>query len=124
VDVTLGGQARTLRFRSAEVMLLEERLGMDVLAFLARQGGSTRFVVEAVFAGLSSGADKKLTPKRVTAWLDEFDGDVDDLQKAILYAIARGKPAQQAKKMVEALDEAFPSEDGGRVGPLVTAPSP
>lgn len=106
VDLKIGGATRTLRFRSAEVLMLEEDLGMDPLAFLGKQGGVTKFLSSAICAGLSR-SEKKASLPRVLAWLDDFDGDLGELQKSILYAIARGKPAQQAKAMVAALDEAF-----------------
>ena len=115
VDITFGGQVRTLRFRSAEMLMLEEALGMDPLAFLAKQGGVTKFLACAIHAGLSK-VDRKASIPKVLSWLDEYEGDVGDLQKQVLYAIARGKPGKQAQEMVAALDEAFKSD-----GPLVSA---
>lgn len=111
----IGGQTRTLRFRTAEVMLLEDRLGMDVIAWLSGSKGQTKFIVEAIFCGLSK-TEKKITPMRVATWLDDDDNppQVDgekltreDLAKEILYAIARGKPRDEADEMVRVLDEAF-----------------
>jgi len=122
MDLRVGGQTRTLRYRAAECMLLEDRLGMDPLAFIARGGGQTKFLVEAIFCGLSREKSLKLTPPRVAAWLDEADDlDRTESQKEILYAIARGKPGEEGKTMVKALDEAFGEDadlarEGG--GPL------
>jgi hypothetical protein len=121
LDVRLGGQSRTLRFRTAECVLLEERLGKDVLAFLVDRGGATKFLVEAIFAGLSGQGDRKLTPGKVATWLDDFDDDVEDLQREILYAIARGKPAKEAKRLCEALDGAFGPREGSPADPLPEA---
>lgn len=107
-QLRVGGQTRTLRFRAAECMVLEERLGADPLAFIARGGGQTKFLVEAIFAGLSREKGLKLTPSKVAAWLDDADDlDRTDTQKSILYAIARGKPGEEGMEMVKALDEAF-----------------
>ena len=66
----IGGQTRTLRFRTPELMLLEDRLGMDAVAWLGAQRGQTKFLVEAIFCGLSK-SEKKLTPMRVANWLDD-----------------------------------------------------
>lgn len=107
LDVRLGNQNRTLVFRTAQVMLLEERLGCDVLAYLGKSGGTTKFLVESIFSGLSR-TEKKLTPMRVAAWMDDAeDLDRQELAKEILYAIARGKPGEEGKEMVRILDEAF-----------------
>ena len=124
LEIHIGGQTRTLRFRTVEVMMLEERLGMDVIAWLGAQKGQTKFLVESIFCGLSK-TEKKATPMRVAAWLDDDDKPVkingdkatrDDIAKAILYAVARGKPADEADEMVKILDEAF-----GDIDPEVAA---
>lgn len=108
IDVHLGEQTRTLRFRAVESMLLEDRLGCDPLTFLARGGGQTKFLVDATLAGLSADRGLKLTPTKVAGWLDDAaDLDREQFQRSILYAIARGKSKLEAEKMVKALDEAF-----------------
>jgi len=114
MEVHVGGQTRTLRFRSSEVMDLEKRLGSDILAFLARNGGQTTFIVEAIFCGLTPKSDK-VTPKGIARWLDDAE-DLNrlELQKEIVYAVARGKPGEEGKRMVEVLDEHFnKNEDDG-----------
>jgi hypothetical protein len=123
IALRIGGQTRTLRFRTAEMMLLEDRLGMDPIGWLGAQKGSTKFLVEAIFCGLSK-TEKKLTPLRVATWLDDdepiaIDGrevNREELVKEILYSIARGKPREEAVEMVRILDEAFgrggEAEDG------------
>lgn len=119
LEVRIGSQVRTLRFRAAECMVLEDRLGMDPLAFIARGGGQTKFLVESIFAGLSREKGTKLTPARVASWLDEAeDLDRTEVQKGILYAIARGKPGEEGKQMVKALDEAFGEVGGEDSSPL------
>jgi hypothetical protein len=113
IDVHIGGQTRTLRFRAAECMLLEERLESDPLSYVAKGGGQTKFLVECIFCGLSREKGSKLTPMRVATWLDDADDlNRSDLQKQILYALARGKPGEEGKQMVKALDEAFGDIDG------------
>lgn len=121
IDVRIGGQTRTLRFRAAECMLLEERLESDPLSYVAKGGGQTKFLVECIFCGLSREKGSKLTPMRVATWLDEAeDLNRSDLQKEILYALARGKPGDEGKQMVKALDEAFGSFEGEDAeGPLL-----
>lgn len=106
VTINIGGEERQLRFRTAEMVALEERLNSDVLAFLSEGRGTTRFLTEAVFVGLSH-ADKKLTPSKVRGWFDAYEGDRVALLRDILYAIARGRPAKEAEDMVKALDEQF-----------------
>ena len=117
----LGNETRTLKFRTAELLLLEEQLGKDVLSFIGDRGGQTKFLVAAVYAGLSRERDKKLTPMRVAAWFDDYKGDRAELQKNILIAIARGKPGEEGKEMVRILQEAFGEdvkEDGKKPVPL------
>lgn len=120
LDVRLGGIHRTLRFRTAETMLLQKRLECDVLAYLARGGGTENFLVEAIFCGLSRDKKAKINPMRVASWLDDEDKppQVDgvnvtreELQKEVLYAIARGKPKEEAEDFVRVLDEIYSDEE-------------
>ena len=122
LDIRLGGQTRTLRFKTSEVMLLQKRLGMDVMAYLGASGGIENFLCEAIFAGLSRDKKAKIHPQRVAAWLDDEDkppqlstsdspASRTELRKAILYAIARGKPKEEAEEFVQVLDEMFEEED-------------
>jgi len=115
LEIHIGKQTRTLRFRTAEVMLLEERLGMDVIGWLGAQKGSTKFLVEAVFCGLLK-SKSKVTPNRVMAWFDDDDNppsidgktiNRNTLLKEILYAIAKGKPKEESEELVGVLDELF-----------------
>ncbi len=109
-EAHIGGQTRKFRFTTAEAVLLEERLGADPLAYLSRGGGATKFVADAIFAGLSydRGLRRELTPGKVYGWMDQAqDLDREWFQKEVLYAIARGKTGEEAKRMVRALDEAF-----------------
>ena len=115
LDLHIGGQTRTLRFRTEEMLALEDRLGMDVLAYFAAQRGQTKFLVEALFCGFSK-TEKKISPMRVAKWLDDdtkpitIDGKParrDDIIKEILYAIARGKPEEESNDMIEVFDEMF-----------------
>lgn len=121
IEIHLGGQTRLLRFRSTETQLLEERLAKDVLAYIASGGGQTKFLAESVFCGLSGTAKAdKHTPNQVRRWLDDEDDlDREDLQKRILYAIARGKNAAEAKRMVGVLDSVFSSVDDNETGPTL-----
>lgn len=121
LDLHIGGQTRTLRFRTEEMLALEDRLGMDVLAYFAAQRGQTKFLVEAIFCGLSK-TEKKVSPMRVAKWLDDEDKPVkiegknarrDDIIKEILYAIARGKPEDESNDMIEVFDEMFSDNDEG-----------
>jgi hypothetical protein len=109
VDVRLGGITRTLRFRIAELIALEEMLKEEAFSFAARNRSPSKFLHAAILCGISH-AEKKITPKRVESWLDEFEGDKVEVQKAILYAISRGKPGEEGRTMIKLLDEAFGSE--------------
>lgn len=122
VDVEIGGETRTLRFQTAEMLLLEKQLEKDPLQFIAGGGGQATFLVASIYAGLSrGGTNKKLTPIRVAGWLDTFSGDRADLQRKILLAIARGKPGEEGKETARILEEAFGSTeevDGGKDRPI------
>jgi hypothetical protein len=108
VDVEIGGETRTLRFQTAEMLLLEKQLEKDPMQFLASGGGQTTFLVSAIYAGLSQGgANKKLTHVRIASWLDAYKGSRTELQKTILLAIARGKPGEEGEDTARALEESF-----------------
>jgi hypothetical protein len=118
VDVEIGGETRTLRFQTAEMLLLEKQLEKDPLQFVASGGGQSTFLVNAIFAGLSrGGTNKKMTPIRVAGWLDAYTGDRADLQRKILLAIARGKPGDEGKEQARILEEAFGTPEGSDVPP-------
>ncbi len=112
IEIHIGNQTRLLRFRSKAVALLEDRLGVEPFVFVAQSKGPTKFVAEAIFAGIvaSSSRDerKEISVDRIYQWLDDAaDLDRDKLTQDILYAIARGKTGEEAKRMVRALDAAF-----------------
>lgn len=104
----LGGETRTLTFKTAQMLILGKRLEADPLSFIAGGGSQEVFLVESIFAGLSrSDTAKKLNPVRIAGWLDVWDGDRAKLCEEILYAIARGKPGKEGAEMAKALDDAF-----------------
>ena len=112
IEIHIGNQTRLLRFKSKAVALLEDRLGLEPFAFVAQSRGATRFLAEAIFAGLAANASreqrKEITIDRIYTWLDDAeDLDREKLIQDVLYAIARGKAGEEAKRMVRALDEAF-----------------
>jgi len=114
----LGNQeVRTLRFQTSALLLLEEQLGQDVMSYVANRGGQTKFLVAAIYAGLSNNRDKKLTPIRIAGWLDTYQGSRVDLQKSILLAIARGKPGEEGQEMYRILKEHFGEEEDGAAVP-------
>lgn len=116
VDVDFGDHVKKLSFKTAEIMMLEERLGAEVFHYLATSKSPLRFCVEAVYAGLSRTAEaKKLTIQRISDWFDKLpkDRSVTEIQKDILYAIARGKPGEEGIELVKALDEQFAKETPG-----------
>lgn len=126
VDIRIGDQTRTLRFRTAECALLEQSLEMDPMLFIATNRGRDTFLIKAIIAGLSRNAGKEpVTPSKVATWLDADGVDKKALQKDILYAIARGKTAEEAKRLVESLDAAYRAEEGddvsGGAGPLAAS---
>lgn len=112
VDIEIGGEVRTLRFATQEIVLLEDRLGCDVLTYLGAGKGQLKFCVEAVFCGLSRSAKaNKMNPLRVAGWFDQFTGSLGDMQRDILYAIAKGKPGEEGLELVKVLDETFRKAD-------------
>lgn len=119
----LGNENRILRYQTAELLLLEEQLGKDVLSYVAERGGQTKFLVAAVYSGLSRGKDKKLTPIRVAGWFDTYKGDRTELQKRILLAIARGKPGEEGAEMVRILQESFGGDESKEDSPAASSAS-
>lgn len=117
VEIHIGGRARTIRFRVEETVELEERLGMDVMAYLGKQGSSLKFLAHALVCGLMHTDDPELTHKRAMAWLNDFEGDLDDLQRTVIFSIAKGQPKQKAQRMVKALEAAF-AKSGAAASPL------
>jgi len=124
LDIYIGSQTRTLRFRTEQTMLLEKALGQDTLAFLGAGGSQIVFLVNAIFYGLQrrGQTSRKVTPTKVSDWLDNADDDnpitIDDeavdrtqLQREILFAIARGKPGAEGRELVETLQESFMEQD-------------
>lgn len=111
-NVHIGQQTRTLTYRSAAAAALEERLDSDPLAYIAAGKGQTRFIVEALIVGLPKGKDAEIiTPPRVHKWLDDDAAfDREGFVQAVLFAIARGKPGAEGKRMVKVLDEVFAEE--------------
>jgi hypothetical protein len=126
VELRLGDQSRTLRFRTAENAMLEQMLDSDPFTFVAQNKGRDTFLIAAIRAGLSRNSDKEpITPKRVTAWLDADGLDKKELLKSIMYAIARGKQGEEAKRLVRGLDEAFAAQDDEESdGEASTSPGP
>lgn len=121
VTLHIGDQTRTLEFYSRNTIMLEDRLGKDPLAFIAGGGGQTKFLQEAIFCGLARDVRRlQLAPSTVSSWLDAAadDFDMDDAQREILYAIARGRPKKDGLKMAQLLDriyEEMEREGGGDV---------
>lgn len=120
LELYIGQQTRTLVFRRQQMYVLGKRLGQDPISFFAGGGDEGVFLAEAIVAGLSKDAEAKkdkVSPVRVMKWLDELDNDPefdeDELKKAILYAIARGKPKKEAERMVKLLDESFGEDQEG-----------
>jgi hypothetical protein len=114
VTVDIGGQPRELTFRVGEIVLLERLLDCDVISYLAAGKGQLWFCANAIFAGMSNNGSKKISVERILKWFDEYPRDkpVSDLQKAILYAIAAGKPGKEGDDLANALEQFFPKEPG------------
>ena len=130
IQVRIGGQTRTFQWRTTQMMLLQKRLECDVLQFIAKGGGVEHFLVEAMFCG-SVKQDKKISPGRVAAWLDDDNEPIqvsgrdvgrDDLMQEILYTMARGKTEKDQEEMIRILDEIYGGEKSNGVGPLPDAP--
>ncbi len=120
VTIHLGNQSRLLRFGAQQTAVFEEMLGKDPLSYIAAAGGPTKFCADAIMAGLSydRATRKEMTPTTVYRWLDDAkDLDREEFQKAVLYAIARGKTGAEAVRWVKVLDEVFNDTPAGAVGP-------
>jgi hypothetical protein len=106
-----------MRFRAAESALLDDLLGAAPLVFLGRGGGTEKFLINAFIAGTSQTRRKdRVSPGQAAAWLDEADPSFnrEDCKRDVLYALARGKGGDEAKRMCDVLDEIYrpgPKED-------------
>lgn len=104
LDIEIADKVRRLRFRTSEVIALEKMLGQEVMGYIIGGHGQLQFLRDAIFCGLVS-RDPKLNPVRVAGWLDLYTGSLYTLKCDILYAIARGKPADEGEDMVRVLGE-------------------
>jgi len=107
----LGGQTRTLRYRTHELAMLEERLNMGITQILTPQNIGLRLLREAILVGVAHefagkrGKEARLTPVKVSRWIDDF-GDFTELLNIVIEAITMGLPGGE-----ELMASAEPDED-------------
>lgn len=105
--VQFGGEEVYVHFGWDQVTMLEhDRLEMEVIQYLGAGKSAQKFLQEAIFCGAVKN-DKTMTPKRAGKLLSGFVGELTDLQKEVLYLIARGKPEKEAMRLIRILDESF-----------------
>lgn len=111
VKLRLGGQTRTLRFRTAEIAALEERFGCGITKILNEEQMGLRFLQEALLVGVAhefagkKGKEARLSTAKVCRWIDD-SGDFTELLQAVVGAISDGLPMN-----VEAFDDDEDDED-------------
>jgi hypothetical protein len=99
-EVFLGGQTRTLRFRTHEIALLEERLGMGITKILTPETIGLRLLRESILVGVAHefagkrGKDARLTPVKVAKWIDDY-GDFTELLNIVVETITMGLPGSE-----------------------------
>lgn len=132
LHVRIAKKTHILRFRISEVARLQRMLGEDPLAYLARTGAHENFVAHAIVAGLSRDKKSKVHLGLAERWLDDeseaisIEGTevtMEELSVEILYTIGRGKRGEEAERFVDALNEAFGSEDSAGKSPGAPSPS-
>ena len=109
----IGQQSRSFSWGRAEVAALSRMLGKDYFAYAVDEGSFENFASAALLVGMGQKAKRnKITQLTILKWMDQDildeHGKVlsdDEVMEAILYAIARGKPAAEAKKQVALLDQ-------------------
>lgn len=100
VDVFLGGQTRTLRFRTHEIALLEERLNMGITKILTPEMIGLRLLRESILVGVAHefagkrGKEARLTPAKVGRWIDDY-GDFTTLLNIVVEALTMGLPGSE-----------------------------
>lgn len=107
--IRIGKHERTLRFRSAQIAMLEERLGMGIHQILSEGSVGIRVLGEALLVGLSH--EKKVTPAKVYTWLDQLEDegvDLGELMAKVFEAVVKGMPGLKHDEDVE--DEEGPTE--------------
>jgi len=101
VEIRLGGHTRTLRFRSHEICVLEERVGLGITRILSEDLIGIRVLREAILVGVAHefagkrGKEAKLSPQKVSRWIDQYGedgGDLGELMKLVFEALALGLP--------------------------------
>ena len=106
------GEEVTLRFRTHELDLLEQRRGCSVLSMLDEKGLGIGFLKDALIVGsahMFKGSKKRgsLTETRVSSWIDNSEEkagiEFDDLLGAVVRCVVGGLP--NGKKMLSAMDE-------------------
>ena len=111
-ELKLGGHLRTLRFRTNEISILEERLGVGITKILSEDMIGLRVLREAILVGVAHefagrGKEAKLSSQKVSRWIDQYGdegGDLGDLTKSVYEAIALGLPGGK-KLMDDAIDD-------------------
>ena len=97
VDVRLGGRTHTLRFRTHEIAMLEERLGSSITTILSESQLGIRTLREAILVGVAheyagkKGKEARLTISKVSRWIDDCE-DLGDLMSTVMEAVALGIP--------------------------------
>ena len=117
-EIKLGGHTRELRFRSHEIAVLEERLGVGITKILSEDQLGLRVLREAIMVGVAhefagkKGKEARLSPQKVSRWIDQYGdegGDLGELMKSVYEAIALGLPG--GRQMMEEEDGSDDEED-------------
>lgn len=122
--ITIGGAERTVTFDLRRTAALAGRLnGKTPLQHIREEYDPMILVTEGLFVGLSE-KGSGITPEQIRTWLQEWDGDVDDVIWDILYAWTWAHPPQMAKKTAKLLDMMrkemnMPVHEKAGAGPLV-----
>ena len=97
----LGGETRTLVFKSKTFAIVEEELGEGITEITSEKKIGVRTIGYLIWAACVH-ADDKLTPDEVFEWLDEVD-DLAALMSTVMPAMQEGMPG--GKKLFAAREK-------------------
>jgi hypothetical protein len=103
--------------------VLEERVGLGITKILSEDLIGIRILREAILVGVAhefagkKGKEAKLSPQKVSRWIDQYGdegGDLGELMKLVFEALALGLPGG-----ADAIGEDEDEDGEGRADPLV-----
>lgn len=113
-QIQFGRELVDIRFRAHEVALLEEELGMGIVKILSPDQLGINVLRKALLIGASAGyahkhVKKRLNMAKVTEWVNDWPGSIDELLVPVMECVAEGLPGLDLEEEEEA--EEAPGKD-------------